>query len=163
MKRIGSLRPVIWLLSHTLHHLDRLVLRWSNGRYATLTWFTGLPFLTLTTTGARSGQPHTVPLIGIPYNGQIILIASNWGKPRSLAWYYNLKAHPTVTVAVGGETAVYTAHEAHGTERETCWQEAVAYYPAYETYQKGNGRLIPVMVLTVGKNPDPSISLGFSR
>lgn len=153
MKQIGSLRPVIWLLSPTLHHLDRLVLRWSNGRYATLSWLTGLPFLILTTTGARSGQPHTVPLIGIPFGDKIILIASNWGKPHSPAWYYNLLVHPTVTVAIGGETAVYTAHEAHGTEREAGWQAAVGYYPAYETYQKGNGRLIPVMVLTPREEP----------
>lgn len=148
MKRIGTLQSVIWLLSHTLHHLDRLVLRLTNGRYMTLNWFTGLPFLTITTTGARSGQPRSVPLIGLPHGEQIVLIASNWGRNRNPAWYYNVLAHPTVTVTVDGETVVYTAHEAHGAERDTCWQTAVNYYPAYEAYKKRAGRQIPVIVLT---------------
>ena len=148
MKRIGTLRPLIWLLSHTLHHLDRLMLRLTNGRYMTLNWFTGLPFLTLTTTGARSGQPRSVPLIGIPHGDQIILIASNWAKPKNPAWYYNVLAHPTVTVMVAEETAVYTAHETQGEEREDCWETAVTFYPAYNAYKKRAGRQIPVIVLT---------------
>ncbi|MEJ2747903.1 MAG: nitroreductase/quinone reductase family protein, partial [Anaerolineae bacterium] len=60
--------------------------------------------------------------------------------------------HPTVTITVGGKTAVYTAHEATGAEREACWQEAVSYYPGYETYKKRTGRRIPVMVLTAQEN-----------
>jgi deazaflavin-dependent oxidoreductase (nitroreductase family) len=148
MKRVGSLWPVIWLLSHTLHHLDRLVLRLSNGRYATLTWFTGLPFLILTTTGARSGQLRAVPLIGIPHGRQIILIASNWGKPHPPAWYFNLRANSIVEITVGGETAVYTAHEAYGAEYETCWRQAVSCYPGYDVYKRRAGRHIPAIVLT---------------
>ncbi|KAA3665213.1 MAG: nitroreductase family deazaflavin-dependent oxidoreductase [Chloroflexi bacterium] len=147
-KMLGTLRPVIWLLSHTLHHVDRVVLQMTNGRYMTLTLLTGLPFLTLTTTGARSGQPRSVPLIGIPHNEQIILIASNWGRPKFPAWYHNLHANSTATVAVNGKTAVFTTHEATGAEYETCWQRAVSHYPSYNGYKKRAKRRIPVVVLT---------------
>ena len=61
--------------------------------------FTGLPLITLTTTGAKSGRPRSVPLVGVPYGERLILIASNWGQAKHPAWYHKvLKAHPEVKV-----------------------------------------------------------------
>ena len=148
VKMLGTMRPVMWALSHTLHHLDSVVLKLTNGRYMTLTLLTGLPFLTLTTTGARSGKPRSVPLIGIPHGEQIILVASNWARPKFPAWYHNLRANPSVTVEAGGKTAVFTAHETNGDEYDTCWQRAVHFYPSYAAYKKRVNRRIPVIVLT---------------
>lgn len=128
------------------------MLRLSNGRYSTTGLFSGLPTLTLTTTGAKSRQPRSVPLIAIPHEGKVILIASNWGGHKHPAWYYNLKATPACTLTYDGKTEPFIACEVAGAEKERYWQKAVALYPGYEAYKtRTGGREIPVMVLTPEK------------
>ena len=137
------------LLAYTMHHLDRLVLRLSNGRSTAATFLTGLQILSLTTTGAKSGQPRTVPLVAIPHsNNQLIIIASNWGQATHPAWYYNILAHPAVTVTRDGRSQSYTARETAGAERDACWQAALQTYPGYAAYKQRTARQIPVIVLT---------------
>ena len=43
--------------------------------------FEGRPLLLLTTTGARSDQPRTTPMMYIPDGDRVIVIASNIGAP----------------------------------------------------------------------------------
>ena len=72
-----------WLFAHLLHRMDRPIFRLTRGRrtFASLAW--GLPVVMLTTTGARSGKVRTVPVLGLPTEGGIAVIASNWGQqPR---------------------------------------------------------------------------------
>jgi deazaflavin-dependent oxidoreductase (nitroreductase family) len=137
------------LLAHTIHHLDRLVLRLSNGRFTAATFLTGLQILSLTTTGAKSGQPRTVPLVGITHSeGRLIVIASNWGQAKHPAWYHNLVAHPQVTVTRDGRSQPYLARETIGPERDACWQAALQTYPGYAAYKQHTKRQIPVIMLT---------------
>jgi deazaflavin-dependent oxidoreductase (nitroreductase family) len=63
----------------------------------------GAPVLLLTTTGAKSGQQRTRPLVYLLEGGQIYVFAGNRGAPTNPAWYHNLVAHPDVTVEVGAE------------------------------------------------------------
>jgi deazaflavin-dependent oxidoreductase (nitroreductase family) len=62
------------------------------------------PLILLTTTGAKSGQARTSPLMYIPDGDRLLVLASNYGAPKHPDWYYNLLAHPNVTVEVGSET-----------------------------------------------------------
>ena len=62
------------------------------------------PLLLLTTTGARSGQPHTTPLNYSTDATRLVVIASKGGSPTHPDWYRNLVANPEVTLEVGGET-----------------------------------------------------------
>ncbi len=129
--------------------LDRWIYRKSNGRATLSGILAGVPVILVTTAGAKSGQPRTVPLLGIPDGENIILIASNWGGKKHPAWYYNLKANPEATVALNGQNVIYTAKEATGEERERCWGRAAAVYPGYNAYKKrADGRVIPVMLLS---------------
>jgi len=137
------------LLARTMHHLDRLVLRLSNGRSTAATLLTGLQIHSLTTTGAKSGQPRTVPLVAIPYNdNRLIIIASNWGQTKHPAWYHNLVAHPQVIVTRDGRSRSYNALETTGAERDICWQAALQTYPGYAAYKRRTNRQIPVIMLT---------------
>lgn len=139
--------------AYTMHHLDKLVLRVSNGRSTAATLLTGLQILTLTTTGAKSGQPRTVPLVAIPYqNGQYVIIASNWGQQKNPAWYYNILTHSEVTVTRDGRSQTYLARETDGDERAACWQTALATYPGYAAYERRTSRRIPVILLTPDVN-----------
>ena len=137
------------VLARTMHHLDRVVLRVSNGRSTAATLLTGLQILSLTTIGAKSGQPRTVPLVAIPFaDDQLVIIASNWGQQKHPAWYYNLLAHPEVTVTRDGRSQAYLARETEGEERAACWQTAVETYPGYPAYERRTSRRIPVILLT---------------
>jgi deazaflavin-dependent oxidoreductase (nitroreductase family) len=137
------------LFSLVAHHLDGASLRWTNGRFAPGAFLTGVPLVTLTAVGAKSGQPRSLPLLATPDGDNIILIASNWGGKKHPSWYYNVKANPEVQIGRHGQTLRYMAQEVTGTERERCWQQAVAIYPGYELYKsRTNGREIPIFLLT---------------
>ena len=63
------------------------------------------------------------------------------------AWYFNVKAHPAITVQDGDKVVELTAREVEGVKREQWWELAVAAYPPYAEYQTKTARLIPVFVL----------------
>ena len=105
----------------------------------------------LTTTGARSGEERTTPLMFHRDGDRLILVASKNGAPDHPAWYHNLKANPRASVQIGTDTGIATlavsAHEAEGEERERIWADRVAMAPGFGEYQKRTSRRIPVMVL----------------
>jgi deazaflavin-dependent oxidoreductase (nitroreductase family) len=140
-------RPVTALVAPVLHHADAFLLRLTGGRLD-FTCASGLPVIKLTTTGAKSGQPRTLPLAGYPDGDKLVLIASNFGRERNPAWYYNLKANPECFVDKNGRMGMYLAREAKGEERKRYWDLAVSYYEGYEAYeQRASHRVIPVIVL----------------
>lgn len=138
-----------WFFARTLHHIDRPVLRLTRGRRSLTSVLAGLPIVTLTTTGARSGQPRSVPLVGIRDGDKVVLIASSYGRPRHPAWYHNLRSNPEATLEVAGRTGIYIARETSGAERDEYWRRAVALYSGFAAYERRTrGRIIPVLVLT---------------
>ena len=54
------------MIAPIAHRLDNPVIRLSHGRTTLTSLLTGLPVVTLTTLGAKSGQPRRVPLVAIP-------------------------------------------------------------------------------------------------
>jgi len=147
--RAGASRVGALLLSHTLHRIDLPVILLSKGRRSVANTATGLPIVTLTMRGATTGKLHTTPLIGMPDGGNVVVIASSWGRQHHPAWYNNLRANPEVTLSAKGSSGTYLAHEATGEEREEYWRRAVDLYYGYKFYQqRTSGRKIPVIVLT---------------
>ena len=149
VRQLGTKRPVMWLFSHLLHRMDGVVYRWTNGRHTAVSVLSGMPIINLTTIGAKSGEPRSVPLIGSPDGDKIVVIASNWGKKQYPAWYYNVRANPEVVVGWNGRSAAYIAQEVTGDEREKYWQLAHQYYLGFTIYaHRASNRHIPVFVLT---------------
>ncbi len=109
--------------------------------------FVNRPVLLLTTTGAKSGQPRTTPLVYTTDGERIVVIASKGGAPTHPAWYHNLVAHPEVTVEVGREQFQARAVVAEGSERERLYSQQAAQMPGFAEYQKKTTRQIPVVVL----------------
>jgi deazaflavin-dependent oxidoreductase (nitroreductase family) len=107
----------------------------------------GRPMLLLTTTGAKSGQRRTTPVMYIPDGDRVLVIASNAGAPAHPDWYRNLVAHPEVTVEVGSETFDGTAVVVEGSERQRLWTRIVELYPFFADHQAKITRQIPVVVL----------------
>ena len=150
IRRLIATRPATWLLARTIHRIDAAVFHASGGRTTAGAVLSGLPIINLTTTGAKSGQPRSVTLVGIPDGERIILIASNWGQAKHPAWYYNVMANPQVTVWRSGNAQPYFARELTGQERKSAWEQAVALYPGYKGYAERAGREIPVVALERG-------------
>jgi deazaflavin-dependent oxidoreductase (nitroreductase family) len=109
--------------------------------------FAGRPLLLLTTTGARSGQRHTTPLMYVPDRDRLLVIASNAGAPAHPHWYRNLLAHPEATVEVGADTFEVRAVVLEGAERQQLWDRIVASYPFFTDHQAKITREIPVVAL----------------
>lgn len=132
-----------------LPSVDRTLLRLTGNRYSLTSLLTGLPIITLTTTGARSGQRRSVPLVALEEGDRLILIASNFGQTRQPAWYYNLRANPEALVTLRGEQRWYVAREATTAERQRYWSQAIALYAGYAAYEtRAQNRVIPILVLT---------------
>lgn len=107
----------------------------------------GRKILLLTTTGARSGTPHTTPMTYLRDGDRVLVIASNAGAERHPDWYLNLVAHPTVTVELADETFQARARTAEGEERTRLWASIVAQMPYFVGHQARVSRQIPVVIL----------------
>jgi deazaflavin-dependent oxidoreductase (nitroreductase family) len=107
----------------------------------------GRAIVLLTTTGARTGQPRTTPMMYVPDGDRLLVIASNAGAPRHPDWYRNLVANPRVTVEVDGQTYPATAVVLAGDERDRRWESITNQYPFFVEHQSRIARLIPVVAL----------------
>jgi deazaflavin-dependent oxidoreductase (nitroreductase family) len=107
----------------------------------------GTHTLILTTTGRRSGEPRSTPLIYGRHGGDYLVVASKGGAPAPPAWYRNLVEHPEVTVQVKGDRFTAKARTAGPGEKPQLWKTMTAEWPAYDEYQTRTDRDIPVVVL----------------
>jgi F420H(2)-dependent quinone reductase len=118
----------------------------SGGQRANTLLDTGLPVVIVTTRGNKSGKIRKMPLMRVEHGGEYALVASMGGAPKHPVWYYNIKAHPDVTIQDGPEGRDYRVREVTGDEKAEWWERAVAAYPPYADYQKKTDRQIPVFV-----------------
>ncbi|MFC7545678.1 nitroreductase/quinone reductase family protein [Plantactinospora sp. GCM10030261] len=124
-------------------------------------YFQDARLILLTTTGARTGRPHTTPVAYLPDTDRIVVIASAAGSPRHPAWFHNLVANPTVTVENGVVTYQAEATVLTGAERDEVFARAVEADPGWADYQAKTDRQIPVVALRqVSGGPPRASSLG---
>jgi deazaflavin-dependent oxidoreductase (nitroreductase family) len=148
LRRFASSGPGSWLFAKTAHFIDRPVYRWSKGRRTFGSMITGLPVVMVTTTGAKSGKKRTVPVLGLPTDDGMAVIASNFGQHNQPGWYYNLRANPEGELSVDGKTTPFRAVEAEGETRERIWQLGLKIYPGWTQYEKrASHRHITVFLL----------------
>ena len=110
--------------------------------------FAGRTLLLLHTIGAKSGQPRINPVACIRDGDRLVIIASKGGAPTNPDWYYNLLAHPLVTVETGTEEFQAKATVATEPERSRLYDKMVAMMPGFAEYQRRTTRVIPVIILT---------------
>jgi deazaflavin-dependent oxidoreductase (nitroreductase family) len=147
-RRFASGGPGSWLFARMAHRIDRPVYRLTRGRHTFGSLVAGLPVVMLTTTGARSGQPRTVPVLGLPTDDGLVVVASNFGQRRHPAWYHNLRANPEGDVVVDGTKRRFRAVEAEGDRRARIWEKGLEVYPGWTQYEsRASHRRIAVFVL----------------
>jgi len=108
----------------------------------------GVPILLLTTTGRKSGQPRTTPLIYARDGDDYLVVASMGGAPRHPHWYRNLEADPAARIQVRADHVEVTARTAGEDEKPRLWKIVADQWPNYDVYQSRTDRVIPVVVLS---------------
>jgi len=130
-----------------MNAVHRGVLKVSGGR---LGWDAqNMPVLELTTTGRKSGRPHSVMLTSPVQEGNTsVIVASRGGDDHHPAWFLNLQANPEVEVAMkGGARRRMRARVATAEERARLWPLVVADHKNYAGYQRRTQREIPLVLL----------------
>ena len=148
MRGFAASGPGSWMFSRVLHRIDAPIYRVTRGRTTFGGLVSGLPLVLLSTTGARSGAPRSVPVLGLPTPDGLAVIASNWGNTQHPGWYYNLRANPEGRVSMGGLTRSFRARVAEGEARERIWQQGLKVYPGWSQYERRAGdRTIAIFIL----------------
>jgi deazaflavin-dependent oxidoreductase (nitroreductase family) len=107
----------------------------------------GVPTLLLTTTGRKSGESRTSPLICAADGDDHLVIASYGGAPQHPAWYLNLLADPRAEVQVKADRFAVTARTASADEKPRLWAIMTDQWPNYDVYQTRTDREIPLVIL----------------
>ena len=140
-----------WFLKNVSRRVDPTLHRASGGRVTTIMV---TPVVLLTTTGAKSGQERTIPLLYFTDRDRVVVMASNYGGRKHPAWYHNVKANPQVTLSARGFTGRFVGAEATGEERERLWRFAQELATTYGRYEMTAGRQIPVVMFTTLDRPE---------
>ncbi len=107
----------------------------------------GTQTLLLTTTGRKSGERRTTPLIYAPHGDAYMVVASKGGSDEPPAWYLNIEENADVEVQVKGDRFPARARTASAEEKPEMWRTMAAEWPHYDAYQQNTEREIPVVVL----------------
>ncbi len=105
------------------------------------------PILLLTTTGRRSGQQRTAPVVYLADGERFVVIGSNAGNEHAPAWSLNLKANPVCAVQVRAKHRQVNARIAEGEERARLWRAMNDQYAGFDDYDERTDRDIAVFVL----------------
>jgi deazaflavin-dependent oxidoreductase (nitroreductase family) len=109
--------------------------------------FEGAPMVILTSTGAKTGKPHTNPLMYLPDGDRVVVFASMGGAPENPQWFNNLVANPDAEAEVGTERFKVRAVVTEGEERDRLFEEQKKRYPQFGEYETQTTRTIPVVAL----------------
>lgn len=110
-------------------------------------WHDGVFTLLLTTTGRRSGQARTTPLIYGEHDGEYVVVASKGGADDHPDWYRNLVDHPEVELQIGADVFAAAARTATADEKAEIWPRMAEIWPDYDHYAEKTDRDIPVVLL----------------
>lgn len=147
----GLDRPSTTRVIKTMSALHTRMYRVTGGRLGK-NWRVGsavrkpVPVCLLTTTGRKTGQRRTVPLVFMQDGANVVLVASKGGLPENPHWYGNVKANPDVEIEIGRRRSSYRARVADPDERAALWPRLVAMYADFASYQTWTEREIPVVI-----------------
>jgi deazaflavin-dependent oxidoreductase (nitroreductase family) len=110
--------------------------------------FEGRTLLLLHTTGAKTGREHVNPVAYVRNGEDYVVIASKGGAPDNPDWYYNILAHPRLTVEVGTRTFDVEAQVTEEPERTRLYNKMAGMMDSFNDYRRKTNRVIPVIELT---------------
>jgi deazaflavin-dependent oxidoreductase (nitroreductase family) len=141
--RFSSALPASWLraagkMTVPLYRLSRGRIGGKVGR---------APVLLLTTTGRKSGQQRTAPVLYMRDGERLVVIGSNAGNMKAPAWALNLRATPDAVAEVRADKREVRARVAEGEERAELWRRMNDAFAGFDDYKTKTSRDIAVFVL----------------
>ena len=137
MTAITSTKAGSWFTKKVYFPLDRWLFAKTGGRRGLSPRQT---MFNLTTTGAKTGQPRSVPVLYLREGSTFWVMASNFGGDKHPGWSYNLLANPDARVQIGDECHDVRARLAGDDEKERLWRRLVELYPSWKQYVKWTDR-----------------------
>jgi deazaflavin-dependent oxidoreductase (nitroreductase family) len=132
LRVLAPTRPFAAFYRRVGPRLDRFLIRASSGRVASRLY--GLPVLLLSTTGAKSGQKRTTPLLYVRDGLDFAVAGTNFGHRAHPGWTANLLADPAAAIEIGPERIRVTAELADADAHSRVWPRFLAVYPGYAHY-----------------------------
>jgi deazaflavin-dependent oxidoreductase (nitroreductase family) len=134
---IASTKAGSWFTKSVYVPVDKWLFKKTNGRRGLSPRAT---MFRLTTTGAKSGQPRSVPVLYLKEGPTFWVMASNFGQAKHPAWSYNLLKNPDAHVQIGDEEHEVTARLGTDEDKERLWSRLIKLYPAWKRYVKWTDR-----------------------
>jgi deazaflavin-dependent oxidoreductase (nitroreductase family) len=143
---VGSTKAFAWFGKRVLTPLDLWLRR---SRFAPARFGTSLPLCFVTTTGRKSGEPRTVPLLFIDQDGGdgIVVVATNFGGQHDPAWAQNLETNPEAVVERDGIQTAGVARRATDEEFGRYWERFNEAWPNYDVYRARTDRELKMFVI----------------
>ncbi|MGI9667132.1 MAG: nitroreductase family deazaflavin-dependent oxidoreductase [Acidimicrobiia bacterium] len=151
MRKLSTTSAMRWTLSKVLTPLD---IKLKGTRFAPSTLGMESPLCYLTTTGRKSGEQRTVPLLYVQAEDAVAVAATNFGQTNHPAWALNLEDDPNAVLEIDGNTSSVVARSPDGHESADLWSQFEAVWPGYREYRKIAPRDIKMFVLEAGDVPD---------
>ena len=134
LRKIGPTRPFIAVYRRLGPVLDPWLFRMTGGRIATKVY--GFPALLLITTGDKSGQRRTSPLLYARDGDDFLIVGTNFGTEHHPAWTGNLLKTPAAEIVVGEDTLQVVAEQVDDATFDRVWPRFSAVYGGYDDYLK---------------------------
>jgi deazaflavin-dependent oxidoreductase (nitroreductase family) len=135
--------PPRWVFK-TMTRVHVMLHRLTFGRF--FNTLTGDEVCFVSMTGARSGRLLTIPLMYVPHQGGVLLVASQGGAPRDPVWHKNLVKTPDIEVDHRGQKMRLRARLAAPEEKVGLWPVCDSHYAPFEEYRARTDRDIPIFV-----------------
>lgn len=146
---IASTKALTWLAASVYAPIDGWLYRRSGGRYSLshIGRRPALQTLLLTTTGRKSGEPRSTPVLFLEDDGKLVVVGSNFGKDKHPAWTGNLLANPDCTAQVHDTKRQLRARLADEEEKQRLWPRLLEIYPPWQEYTGRTDRSFRAFVL----------------
>ena len=122
--------------------IQSIVFRLSGGRL--MNKLKGSDICVVQMQGAKSGKVRNIPLMYVPYEEGVVLVASMGGADQHPSWYWNLKANPQIKVFLNKRKVELMAQQVNDEKKAELWPLVCSFWPPYDSYQKKTDRNIPV-------------------
>lgn len=140
-------RGIGHFIATTMSKLHVWLYRASGGRMGGRMF--NAPIVLLSTTGHKSGQQRTTPLLYLDVgDASYAIVGSFAGSDTAPAWAVNLLKTPRAQIQIGAKTFYVTSSVAPAQRKAELWPKLVAMYSDYQVYQDRTSRDIPVFLLT---------------
>ncbi len=143
VKASGGKPPPVWLI-RAMTSAHKFLRTLTGGRGFNSLGGDDVCFVKMT--GANSGRELNVPLMYVPYEDGVLLVASQGGNPKNPLWYHNLIKNPDISVEYRGKHTPLRARLASSAEKTALWPICDKYYAPFADYRRFTDRDIPIFV-----------------